>query len=414
MKRYQKLLAVIRHEYLTIVKQPAFWIALLIVPAFGAIGFGASYFSGLSEEPSQETVQDLNIAVVDNSDIIHTEATTLKNIHFVEHTSKGEKDDLITRVQNGKIDALIVYPEDITKTHAYQIYIDEDEDEKTDKEDMVSTLSNDLLETSILAPIDSEALVTLLQSGAHAEVTSYKNGEKTPGIAAYIVPGFFLVLFYIIFFFSVGYAMTSVAEEKENRAIEMVLSYIRPRTLMAGKLLAVALVAFTQLLFFITLGALAYVVLMIFGNAFTIPFELSGLVFAFWPILFGLLYCIFGFLLFVALMLATGAAFPSPKEASAFMMVFYLLAMSPYFFTAQIIDAPHGLFTTIMTYFPLTSAQTLLLRNTMGTLSVFESVLGLFVVVCSTMIAVFLAGRIFKISALNFTTHVSLRSIFGK
>lgn len=37
MAKHHKLRAVIRHEYLTIIKQPSFWISLIAVPLVIAI-----------------------------------------------------------------------------------------------------------------------------------------------------------------------------------------------------------------------------------------------------------------------------------------------------------------------------------------------------------------------------------------
>ena len=51
-----KLRSVIRHEYLTIVKQPSFWIIMVAIPAIIAVVFALNYFSNSSSSQRIEEI----------------------------------------------------------------------------------------------------------------------------------------------------------------------------------------------------------------------------------------------------------------------------------------------------------------------------------------------------------------------
>ena len=67
-----KLRSVIRHEYLTIIKQPSFWIAMLAIPILIGAALGLSYLGNKSSENRiDELAKDLkNVAIIDQSGLL--------------------------------------------------------------------------------------------------------------------------------------------------------------------------------------------------------------------------------------------------------------------------------------------------------------------------------------------------------
>ncbi len=413
MSRHKKLFAVIRHEYMTVVQQRSFWLSMLIIPAFFLFSFGVGYISSLEDDiDTTEVTEGLDISVIDNSTLISANVAQDVGVDIADGRSETDAQDAVRR---GELDGLIVYPQDYLESASYQVYVNlDDEDLEEDIEDTTSSIGSYLMVQSLLEPVGSSDVINtaLSVNSSQAEVTSFEDGEQSAGIAAVIVPGAFILMFYVVFFLSVSYAMTSVSEEKENRAIEMVLSYIKPRTLITGKLLGVTLVALTQLVFYALFGLVAYLVMNNIGNGVSLPINLSELVFEFQPILFGLLYFVLGFVLYITLMLATGAAFPSAKEAGGFTTIFYLLVFMPYIAFEPIISMPDAFLTQVATYFPLTAAPTLLLRNAAGNISLIESLIGVGILVVSIVVAVWLAGKLFRLGNLKFNSRVKLTEIF--
>lgn len=404
------LRTVIRHEYLTIVRQPSFWIVMLAIPLVVAAILGLSYFGNKSSaERFDQVASELEqVSIVDQSGLINRQIVEQSGLEMADPADLGTLKD---QVRQDEIDALIVYPENIETSKQYQVYVS-----STDLTigGSVSGLGDSLLKSSIYAPLGSADVIALAQNGGQAELVTYENGEVSPGFNAYIVPGLFVVLFYVIFAFSVSYMLTSVSEEKENRSMEMVLTYVRPRTLIVGKLIAVTFVTLTQVAFFVILGLLSwFAVNTIDSSMLSLPagIELNQLVFDPVRIFFSAAFLVVGFLMFAGFMTATAAATPGPKEANSFSAVFFIGAFIPFYLIMMLLTDPENPITRFVTFFPLTSPVVTLLRNTVGNMSLLESSLALAVMTFFMVLSIALAVRLFRLGALEFSSRLSLRSL---
>lgn len=408
MTKNHKLSAVIRHEFWTIVKQPSFWIALVAFPLIIGLVVLIGVLTDSSDKADLDKAKDTNIAVIDNSNLIDANILAGYNIELEPGQRRTE---LEAAVRNGQLDGLIVYPNDLESSGTYQLLADNSDD---DNDVIVRELGRVLLQQSLLSPIESEQLAALALTGGQGTVQTFTNGkaERTP--PEYIVPGAFLVLFYIVLVFSVGYALTSVSEEKENRSIEMVLSYVKPRTLIFGKLLAIILVTLTQILFIGSMAAIAYGIARALGNDLSLPFKVHDLTFVPSEIILGLGFLVFGFVFYVGLMAMIGAIFPSSKEASGFSTVFFILPAIPFWGIDAIINDPTGTFTQILTYFPLTSTTTALIRNAAGNLEFIQGLISLSILAVSTLGVVALAAKAFRLGTLEYSDRIKLSALFRK
>lgn len=407
-----KLRAVIRHEYLTIVKQPSFWIVMIAIPAMIAFVGALIYFSNqASADKIEELAKDLkNVALVDESGLVNKQVVEAGGLKL---SPADQTEQLRQSVQDGEKEALVVFPSDLKTTRNYTVYLSTTDITKMGS---VSSLADSLLKTSLFLPLGSAEVIALAQNGAESTVVTYSEGRETAGVNEYAVPAIFVILFYIIFAFSVSYMLSSVSEEKENRSMEMVLTYVKPRVLILGKLLAVSLVTLTQIAFFALLAGIALVVALQAGLSIPLPFgiDLTKLVFNPQAIIFGFAYLIVGFLMYAGFMTSTASIAPSSKEANNFSAVFFIGAFIPFYFITLIITDPTNPVVTFMSYFPLTSPVISLILNMFGSLSFIESFTVLAVMVVFMLISIWVAIRAFRLGALEFSQAVSLRSLFKK
>lgn len=407
-----KLKTVIKHEYLTIVKQPSFWIVMIAIPVLIAAIFALSYFGNKSsEERINELAKDLkNVSIVDKSGLINKDVVQASGLTV---SPPSDVDKLREEVRTGKKEGLIVYPQDLAKKRTFDIFLS-----STDltKMNSVGSLGGSILKTSVFLPLGSADVIALAQNGAESTITTYRDGKETAGFNEYIAPGLFVVLFYIVFAFSVSYMLTSVGEEKENRSMEMVLTYIEPRNLIVGKLLAVILVTLTQVLFFAALAGVAYLVAQSLGNSLSLPFgiDLNKIVLDPVTIFFSASFLIVGFLMFAGFMTATAAIAPSTKEANSFSSVFFIGAFVPFYMIFMILTDPENPITKFITFFPLTSPVVNLLRNTVGNLGTVEAALSLAVMTFFMVLSIWIAVRAFSRGALEFSSTLKLSTLFKK
>lgn len=407
----KKIRSVIRHEYLTIVKQPGFLLAMLGIPLL-IVGAGfISYFAERSSDASiEEAASGLdNVVIVDQSGLINEEVAA--SLGYEVRDSGAE--EVIESVQQQSIGGALVYPETLLEDRSFEAYVDSGDDFVMST--ALSDVGEQLISASILAEFENEAVGNLLLMGASSDVTIFQDGEESAGVGEYIVPGAIMVIFFVILFFTMGYMLLSVSEEKENRSMEMVLTYVTPKTLITGKLLAIGLVGLTQLAFFALLGTAVFALSTRFGW-FDLPFEIDPSILVFDPvsIIAGVLILAFGFLLFAAMMSGTAAIMPGTKEANSLSGVFYILAFAPFWAAQVLIAAPDVAIVKFLSFFPLTSPTTLLFRNTIGNISGLELVLAIAALAVFTALAFILAAKLFRLGALEFNDRIKLTSIFKK
>lgn len=407
-----KLRAVVRHEFMTVVKQPSFWAMLVVTPLLIGIIIAISALGNRSSEARVEELQSKlkNVVIVDDSgfilpDIVQSSGQRLE--------PSSQLDELKEDVRTGELTGLVYFPSDLRESRKYQVYV-----ESTD----IATLTTmtgyagNLLNLSIFAPIGSPEVIALAQGQAEAVITTYDNGVASPGFNKYIVPGLIAVLFFLILIFAIGYALTSISEEKENRSMEMLLTHVHPRIAIIGKLLAVILITLAQLAFFAVVGLLAYAVALALGvDSIRLPagINLVELVFDPVTIAFGLGFLLAGFALYSGLM-AILASFLPAKQANAWSGFFYMAAFSPFWFISAIITNPNSPAVVFATFFPPTAPSTTLIRNTLGSISGGEAVLALASMTLFALLSIWFAIRIFPRGALEFENTLSLRAMFGK
>jgi ABC-2 type transport system permease protein len=407
-----KLQSVIRHEYLTIVRQPSFWILMIAIPVLFAAVIGLTFLGNQSSANRiQELAKDLkNVAIIDDSGLINKDVVAASELTL---SPASQTEQLRQQVQEGTKDALVVFPSTLQKDQTYQVYVSSNDLTKTST---VNSLADNILQASLFMPLGSAEVIALAQNGASSTLTVYEDGEESAGINGYIAPGLFVVLFYIIFAFSISYMLTSVSEEKENRSMEMVLTYVKPRTLIMGKLLAVSLVTLTQVAFFGLLALIALLVLQQTGNAISLPFgiDISKIVFDPLTMFFAAAFLIVGFLMYAGFMTATAAAAPSTKEANSFSSIFFIGAFIPFYFVTAIVTDPENPMVAFITYFPITSPVVNLVRNTVDNLGPLQSWLSLVVMIGFMLLSIYIAVRAFKLGALEYNQTIKLSKLFKK
>jgi ABC-2 type transport system permease protein len=405
-----KLNSVVRHEYLTVVKQKGFWAYMIAMPIVFLFIFILIGIAGRSDNTSLEKVAgDLkDVAVVDASGLVAEEV--IRGSGQTPYPA-GDLDSLRHEVESGERKGLIYYPADILQTARYDVYVSGVDFIFSTS---VSEVGAALLQTSLYAPIGSAEKIKLAQQGAEGVTTTYANGTTSVGFTRFVVPGAIAVMFVIILMFSIGYILTSISDEKENRSMEMALTYVSPRTLIVGKLIAVVLITLTQLLFFGVLSIVAAVI-AVTTNFIQLPanFDLTALPIDPVSVLFGLGFLIVGFILFAAFMAFIAVLLPA-KQANNFSAFFYILPFVPTWFIWTVLTDPSNPVVQFITYFPITAPTTSLIRNTVGNITPGEAAVSLGVMAIVAFIVMWLTVRVFPKGALEFENPLSLRAIFSK
>ena len=107
-------------------------------------------------------------------------------------------------------------------------------------------VATSLLSQSAAGSVDP-AKIAILTGKVQTSTVTYLDGKEHGGINEMIVPGLFLVLFFVMTSFFGGQMLSSTVEEKENRTVEMLLTTVKADTLITGKILSLIVLALVQM-----------------------------------------------------------------------------------------------------------------------------------------------------------------------
>ncbi|QJU55373.1 ABC transporter permease [Herbiconiux sp. KACC 21604] len=208
------------------------------------------------------------------------------------------------------------------------------------------------------------------------------------------------IAFGVVFFMSaVTFGTTiaqSVVEEKQTRVVEILLSTISARELMAGKVVGNSILAFGQIAIIAAISALG---LTITGQ--------SGLLGLLGPaIAWFVVFFVFGFVLIAALFAATAALVSRQEDVASVTSPVTMLVMIPYFLV--IFFNSNELVMGIMSYVPFSAPIGMPLRLFLGDAAWWEPLVSLVILLATTAVVVVIGSRIYANSLLRTGARVKL------
>ncbi len=217
---------------------------------------------------------------------------------------------------------------------------------------------------------------------------------------------FAAIAFGIVFFMS---AMTfgttiaqSVVEEKQTRIVEILMSTISVRALMAGKVLGNSLLAFAQIA---AIASLAAIGLSATGQ--------GDLLASFGPsIAWFVVFFVFGFVMIAALYAATASLVSRQEDVGSATSPVMILVMLPYILVIAFNDNP--LVLGIMSYVPFSAPVGMPMRVFLGEIAWWEPFLSLAVLLATTTLVIAIGARIYSNALLRTGGRVKLSEAMAR
>jgi ABC-2 type transport system permease protein len=395
---------VFRFEFIRTLKKKSFWIMAMSFPIIIGAVFGIVYFSNKASTKAAEDTknQKFSLVVTDESGLLNK--NLLAQFGASETT---DKQAAIDKVTSGALDAYFYYPKNLGKD-TVEVYA---KDVGIFDNGRYEGVAKALLQQSVGLTVDPQK-VAVLQDRVAFNSATYKDGKQFDGLRQAIVPGIFLVLFYILIAMFGNQMLVSTTEEKENRVTEMILTTIEARTLIIGKILSLIALAFIQIVTILVPIIVAYT---LFHSQLALPnLDLNNLPIDPMRISIGAVIFVLSFLLFTGLLVAIGSIAPTAKEAGGFFGVVMIFIFGPLYAVSLFVSAPTSPFVTFLTLFPLTAPIPLMLRNAVGNLSTTDTILGISILAVSAVIALLIAIRIFRYGVLEYSRRMPLSAILKK
>jgi ABC-2 type transport system permease protein len=246
------------------------------------------------------------------------------------------------------------------------------------------------------------------------DVAAYPINEKGQEGAEDSGAGFAMVfiiafLIYITVLLYGQVVLGAIIEEKETRIAEILFSSVRPFTIMFGKLIGVSLMALTQL----AIWGVAFVAVALYlvplMSAQGLDIHLPHLPPFFFVYFF--LFFVLGYFMYAAIYVLVGSMVTTSQEGGQMAMPVVFLLMAGLYMAFPVIRAPNSSFAIWVSMVPFFAPITMLVRIVSQTPPFWQIALS-FAIGCATVVLLlWLASRIYRIGMLMYGKKASIPEV---
>ena len=355
----RKVWIIARHEYVINVRRTGFIIMTALVPILGIVGLLAMTFFG-GQVPafleSQFSSTPKHVGIVDELG----DFTPILPDYHARYTLFAKQQTGREAIETGEITTLLIIPESYMESGEVMIISKGSAFSAAALENLSEVRQffvDHLLRGQQVQPALRERLADPIQP---VLVSLGDEGEPEGGelstFLSIMVPYFLAIMLIVTILFASGYLLRGVSEEKTSRVIELLLSSVSAKELLAGKVLGLGALGLTQVMVWLAsvlvLGSIASTL-----NGWSIPLMSRPEVFV-----LGLVYYLLGFLMYAVLMGSVGALGTTMQESQQMASIFSLMAAIPMFFAGFVFANPNMLVIRILSWFPFTAPTAMLLR----------------------------------------------------
>jgi ABC-2 type transport system permease protein len=201
--------------------------------------------------------------------------------------------------------------------------------------------------------------------------------------------------------------LQSVAEEKESRVVEIVVSSVRPVELMTGKVTGLGALGLTQILVWV-ISVMAFsggaVALLAVAGAAVIPMRVLVL---------GVVYYLLGYTLYAILMAGVGALGATAQESQQLAGIFSFFAAIPYMISGFLFTNPNMLIARVLSFFPLTAPTMMMLRLPLAEVPWVDVAGSIVVLLLSIPAAMWVGSKLFRVGLLIYGKRPTMKEIWG-
>lgn len=409
----KKILLVLKHEITNILTRPSFLFAMFGIPIIGILVFTiagqmnkGSSAQALWTELVSTTPTVTAEGYVDSSGIIQKIPPSVQPGLLVAFTDEASAKQAL---DNKEISAYYLIPADYIQSGKITYF-------RPDYVPIGTSGHGPLLEWILQVNLlgGNTELATLINGPSNLEQISLSPQPQRDenNMLTFFLPYGVTMLFYFIILSAASLLLSSVAKEKENRVIEILMMSLTPRQLLTGKIVGLGLMGLVQTIAWVGTGR---VLLALSGTTFNLPiaFQLPAS-FLVWSLVFFLL----GYAVYASLMAGLGALVPNLREASQATILVIFPLIIPIFLLSLLIEQPNGTLATILSIFPLTSPVAMMTRLASGDVPFWQTLLAALLLALTAVFVVRSVARMFRaqtiLSGQPFSRKVFFQALLGK
>lgn len=398
-----KALVVARHEFLTTVKR---WSFLLVTFGLPVLMLGVTGVSVLLQNKSMKEergrISAAKLGFVDESGLLGKPPKP----HWKRYGTREAAKELM---RSDGVEIVVIVPAKYLEDGRIDVYSTITPSVFTLDEPFVVPEFRDYLVSCLLGEVDPQRLARA-KTPVAATVPVYfassggvsKEERPQDYVRRMVTGAVFFMLLMVSITVSGGYLIQGMADEKENRVMEMVISSVTPVELMTGKLIGLGAVGLLQVAMWSLMGV---------GTALglAVSFAVAPSLFFFCALFF-----LLGYVLYGSLLLGVGSLGTNQRESTQLTWLVSFTVVSPAFVWVSIISNPQSTLARVFTYVPLTTPMTMMLRYSVDPAGTpwWEVALSIATLLAATVLAVRLSAKLYRIGLLLYGKRPTLPEIW--
>jgi ABC-2 type transport system permease protein len=408
----KKIWTIAKWEYLEKVKTKTFIVSIILTPliiiafsllptllsgeemprvkTIGVIDTSGAYFNLLREELEEYKIENKQPQYV------------LINLNEEDKTIEQIKSVANDAVLNGKLEGYILFI--LKNTDEFEVeYRSESIGNFRDVGRFEHAVNSARIQKKLQQEGISSGLASFIQNKVdlkHIKVEDEGIEGKQDFLITFFSSFIFILLLMMMVVYSGQMLVRSMLEERSNRLIEVLVSSSTPEELLAGKVIGLSSLGFTQIFIWFLIG------LALAGSSL-IPLG------AFENILPMLVYFILGFLFYTTLFVGIGSVVATEQEAQQITTYISLVLLLPVVIAMPAIQNPDFIVIKIFSYIPLTIPSVMLLRLKISPVSTYEIIFTILLMLLSIIIMIKISAKIFRIGILSYGIKPTFKEILS-
>ena len=381
-----------KREYLQVVARRGFILLTLAIPV------GLAFLIGLGILTFTMSQSSLPMGYVDQAGLL--DIARQDPDAQIEVRAFPDETAALAALESRQIQAFFVFPSDYLNTLATDLYYSG----KTPGQDAWGDF-DDFVRANLVAGYPPDVQARLL-AGPDVTVHDLASNRKfsESSVINIILPFVAAFFFFVATMLAASYTLGVVANEKENRTMEIMLTSVTPGQMIAGKTVGLLAATLTQLAVYVVAAVIAlkiaapYVVQL---QSVEVPWTFLGIAaFYFFP----------AYALVAAVMVAIGSAVGELQQGQQIAGIVNLVFMLPILLLVVIMENPAGPLAVFLTLFPTSSFLTVVLRWGLGTIPVWQMAASWVLLVATTLLMFWVAARVFRAGMLRYGQPLSLKA----
>lgn len=253
------------------------------------------------------------------------------------------------------------------------------------------------------ARIQEDAQITEYELGADGgfvEVDLWRKGFELG------IPMGVAILLIIALMMNSSLLLASVAEEKESKVMEVILSSVPADQLLFGKVLGLVAAGLLQIVIWMLMVSIVPILVT------TVVKQQVDYDIRVWQLVLGVLFMVLGFIFYGCLLTGLGSMGSTYKDCQQLTVVVILCACVPMMAWMSFLNDPNGTVARVLSLIPLFSPIGMMLRLGVADVPMWEPALSLVILVVSIWGAVKLSAKLFRVGTLMYGKRPGPREIW--